>query len=475
MSLVIPTYRLRDVGETVKAYRANFDRFGHGDVPIIVFDDSSSDVYQRDYPSFAQKVPDGTFYVGPEEKAAVLDQLVSRLGSVNEGALRAMFRPSYGGNRNWTEIYTLGNLFVSTDDDMRPHGLHHKDQLTLSEEEVLRGTYVPKKDPHHEINRREDDLLRAYLEVLGKRVSELNGEYKRGSTLRDSATDPLTNVTFGRLEANVVMLADDVLILSPNAHIVTAQTFRSGSADVDAIDYANDFLITPENAFINDMSYRYVLQGFEPCVTKMNWRLDCGVSSYDNREGLPPFLPTRLRFEDYGFRVWLQHPDLAAAHVNAAQTHYKNPYGRDSLARDIWNEEMTTFLKPLLRLGAKELKPTSIDFDVEPRVDKNDAERIVAKGRHYFQETLRRGYEEVNNNARGQQERDRDARYFAGFASDLYQAFSGFDVAAFQTAMQDTVDTEVRTIQNTMALWPAVLDAVREIKLNGGLPMRRVK
>ena len=37
---VIPTYRLREVGETVEQYDENFGRNGHS-VRMIVFDDSS--------------------------------------------------------------------------------------------------------------------------------------------------------------------------------------------------------------------------------------------------------------------------------------------------------------------------------------------------------------------------------------------------------------------------------------------------
>ena len=39
LHFVIPTYRLRDVGETVEAYDENFTRSGQT-APIIVFDDS---------------------------------------------------------------------------------------------------------------------------------------------------------------------------------------------------------------------------------------------------------------------------------------------------------------------------------------------------------------------------------------------------------------------------------------------------
>lgn len=40
LQFVIPTHRLRDVGETIEAYDANFERSGQT-APIVVFDDSS--------------------------------------------------------------------------------------------------------------------------------------------------------------------------------------------------------------------------------------------------------------------------------------------------------------------------------------------------------------------------------------------------------------------------------------------------
>ena len=46
---VIPTYRLRDVGETVEAYDEHFWRNGHA-VRMIVFDDSSRASHEKYYP-----------------------------------------------------------------------------------------------------------------------------------------------------------------------------------------------------------------------------------------------------------------------------------------------------------------------------------------------------------------------------------------------------------------------------------------
>ena len=86
----------------------------------------------------------------------------------------------------------------------------------------------------------------------------------------------------------------------------------------------------------------YVLDNFRPVVTNKNWRIDCGVGGYDNRLGLPPFFPTRLRFEDYIYRLWIQQDGVVSAHTDAVQTHIKNNYMRNPLAMDVFNEEICT-------------------------------------------------------------------------------------------------------------------------------------
>src|ERR1019366_5630512 len=64
------------------------------------------------------------YYVGPREKEQFIAYLDRRLGDKRlQGLVKSLFRPSYGGNRNYTLIYTLGGLIVSADDDMRPDAL----------------------------------------------------------------------------------------------------------------------------------------------------------------------------------------------------------------------------------------------------------------------------------------------------------------------------------------------------------------
>jgi len=68
LSFVIPTYRLRDVGETVEQYDEHFWRNGHS-VRIIVFDDSTTPNQEKYFPVLEQThTHQEVHYVGPREK-----------------------------------------------------------------------------------------------------------------------------------------------------------------------------------------------------------------------------------------------------------------------------------------------------------------------------------------------------------------------------------------------------------------------
>lgn len=473
VSLVIPTYRLKDVAETVLEYHANLDKYGH-DLPVIVFDDSTIETHLRDFSTFTSRVPPQILYVGPREKAGFLALLVEKLGAEHEPALRRMLRPSYGGNRNHTLLYTLGEMFISADDDMRPHGLFHRQRELLNGKEVLKGLYIDKTDPEQVIVQEEFDLVTVYLSVLGKSIRTVNGSCELvGSTLIDSMMDLYTNQTKGPLQPNTITLVEGEV--NPQARIVTAQTYRSGSADVDAIDYANDFLINPYHAFVNDMSLRYVIQAFKPCVTSTNWRLDCGISGYDNSKGLPPFFPTQLRFEDYVFRLWLQDAGVAAAHVNGVQAHYRNPYMRESLPHDLWNEAMANFLKPRLKEQIVQINPTTLVFNGEIHVSGDESRKIVEEGRCYYVKALQRAATVVRQRETSDPlSPEQKSNYLIGFARDVYDEYEGFDVAAFQRKMQRTIDDEMKAIVSTMTVWPDVLEAASELKQSENIPLRKI-
>jgi hypothetical protein len=198
---VIPTHRLRDVGETVEHYDEHFWRNGHT-VRMIVFDDSSPVNQEKYYPLLEQtKTHNDLYYVGPREKEQFLAYLNGRLRDKRlEGLVKNLFRPSYGGNRNYTLMYTLGGLMVSADDDMRPYTLMEHSPESLNPDEVCRGRL--HKVGQNGYGRKSFDILTSFLDVLGKPAGQAPDNYERGELLMDTAMDLETNASLPQIRVN---------------------------------------------------------------------------------------------------------------------------------------------------------------------------------------------------------------------------------------------------------------------------------
>ncbi len=125
------------------------------------------------------------YYIGPSEKEQFLSYLSQRLPDKRlQGLLRSLFRPSYGGNRNYALMYTLGGLLISADDDMRPYSLMEHSPESLEPDEVCRGRlHRPGENGY---GRKSFDIVTSFVDVLGKRVSEVPDNYERGELLVDT-------------------------------------------------------------------------------------------------------------------------------------------------------------------------------------------------------------------------------------------------------------------------------------------------
>src|SRR5262249_9432852 len=144
-------------------------------------------------------------YVGPKEKAEFLRILLERLHDRRlEVLVKSLFRPSYGGNRNFTLMYTLGSYLVSADDDMRPETLVEDRRETLKEGEICRGRLV--KSTSEGYSARSFDILSAFLDVLGRRAGELPNSYARGELIVDTSMHLETNATKGLVRQNSLLL-----------------------------------------------------------------------------------------------------------------------------------------------------------------------------------------------------------------------------------------------------------------------------
>ncbi|MBC7834264.1 MAG: hypothetical protein H7Y88_04080 [Phycisphaerales bacterium] len=461
---VIPTYRLKDVGETVRVYDENFRRNGH-DVRMVVFDDSSIGAHEKYFASLQEvKTHNDLLYVGPREKEQFIAYINSRLKDRALGSLvRDLFRPSYGGNRNVALMYTLGSLLVSSDDDMRPRALVEDSPESLELDEVARGKIVRASDGG--FTRKSFDLLTAFLDALGKPVSEVPANYLQGDHVADTAMDLETNTSMGLMRANSLLLRRGSLPADGVAKV--AQTFRSGTNDIDALDYVELFLGDPTETDLDALNETYVLVNWRPVVTKNNWRIDCGVAGYDNRDGLPPFFPTRLRFEDYIYRLWIQQPGVAAAHVDAAQTHLKSNYMRSPLASEVFNEEIANLLKRKFKGNPWRADALTVTFDYDGEVTLADCEEILARVRRVYHRALAEA---------GATSSPGRASALTQFATTLERAFYGFEPDFFQQNVARIVDDVVNQIKACIDIWPRLIEIClfQKSRAGGGLPATRI-
>lgn len=459
---VIPTYRLREVGETVEAYDEHFWRNGHSPT-MIVFDDSSPSAQEKYYPLLEQaKTHADIYYVGPKEKEQFIAYLSKRLRDKRlDGLVKNLFRPSYGGNRNFTLMYTLGGLMVSADDDMRPYALMEDSLESLEEGEISRGRL-------HRVSkngyvRKSFDILGSFLDVLGKKAADVPANYVSGQVLVDTAMDLETNATLGVSRENSLLLQQGAV--RPDAVVKMAQTFRSGTNDVDALDFAELFLTNEEQVNPDALNELYVLVNFRPAVTKLNWRMDCGVAGYDNAFGLPPFFPTRLRFEDYIYRLWVRQEGIAAAHVDAVQNHTKSNYMRNPVAAEVFNEEVCNLLKRKIKDSLTHTDELTIGFDYAGEVTADDAKQSLDKVATMYGRTLEAA-EKATTTERA------DALRL--FAANLQKAFYAFEPDFFQQNLLRIVDDVVSVIKGSIELWPTLVEICYFEKDRRGLPMVKV-
>ena len=461
----VPTYRLRDVAETIEKYDEHFWSNGHA-VKMMVFDDSSLANHEKYYSLLeGTRTHNELYYVGPHEKEQFLGFLNRKLRDKKlESLVRNLFRPSYGGNRNFTLMYSLGAFLISADDDMRPHALIESSPESLNADEVSRGKLI--KAGAGGFVQKSFDLLTSFQDVLGRKVSELPGNYETGELLVDTAMDLETNVSNDFAGDNSLLLKRGPV--SPGSVIKIAQTFRTGTNDIDALDFVQMYLRdeSQHQANLHDFNDLYVLVNFRPVVTRKNWRMDCGVAGYDNRLGLPPFFPTRLRFEDYIYRLWIQQPGIASAHVDAVQTHIKNNYMRNPLAMDVFNGEICTLLKKKIKGSVTKLEDLSIRFAYNGEVTLKDTQEILDK--------INAVHRQVIESARKTTDAQRREALNL-FAENLARSFYGFEPDFFQQNVTRIVDDVVSVIHASLELWPALVEFCYFHKDKKEFPQIRVK
>lgn len=464
---VIPTYRLMDAAQTVSYYDQHFHDFGRK-IDLWVFDDSPFTMSQKYYP-LLEKTPtfNDVYYVGPDEKTAYIKKTCELAGvSIADSVINRIFRPSYGGNRNFALIYTLGRIIMSSDDDMKPGGYVLKDRPQLATNVVLRATSV--KNPEQAAEFVTHDVAGSFLNVLGKHPHEV--DLIQGEYAEDRYYDILSNIRKERAE-NGSDPECTYLTLKPltspleDTTIKMAQTFMTGTNDIDSIDLFYAFLHSTKET-IESLNETYVIEAFRPFASKINWRFACGVAGYDNREGLPPFFPTRLRFEDYIFRLWSQHKSVATAHVKSIQHHTRSPRMRPTLADDIYNEMTANFMKDKIRETLSGITDLAISFDYDGIVTEAEVKGLLDYGQR-LDGMVEKSLKKEKSNPR--------SHILQEFRDGLRRNLGNYEFDTFLRKFSQDVDEEMYVIKDGMTYWERLVQITLLRILKDDMPIKKVK
>lgn len=455
----LPTYRIKHINDTLKSYTDNFKKYGHTDHSIIIFDDSM--------PELAAKYNEGIdssyfsnplFYVGAKEKEEFKILIKTKLkDKISDLEIHQIFRSSYGGNRNFTALYTLNGLMISSDDDMRPYGYIDRKQ-NLNNLEICKGHLV-KKEKFHGVSKVNFDFFGKFLEVLGKKERDIPKQYVRGDYVVDSAMDLSTNASNGLEESNTLSVIPGSI--KPDQKVAMALTYRTGTADIDAVDFIQ--------MIINDSSYNdfdelrdfYVIDDLRPAITNKNYRMDCGVAGYDNSVGIPPFIPSFLRFEDYLYRLWVQQDGILGAHIDAIQHHLKNNYMRFNHAFEVYNEEITNLIKRNINKSSWKADQNNVQFDYDGSISWHESQEIFEKIQNLNSEISSIISKETNETRKHQ---------FLKIKIGLSEYFNNFDNEVFYHQLSKVVRQEVLGLKTTTKLWPNLIEEISSVRSK--LPMK---
>ena len=257
---------------------------------MIVFDDSSPANQEKYYPLLEQThTHNELFYVGPREKEQFLAYLNQRLRDKRlEGLVKNLFRPEL---RRQSQLHADVHARRAHGQLRRRHAAVRVDGGQPGIPRRRRG--LPRTAAQGRAERLHPQVVRHPRGLPGRarqdRSREVPENYERGELLVDTAMDLETNATKGLARENSLMLRAGPL--ADDAVVKMAQTFRSGTNDIDAMDFVEMFLADDDADRTRSLNDLYVLVNFRPAVTKKNWRMDCGVAGYDNTFGLPPFFP----------------------------------------------------------------------------------------------------------------------------------------------------------------------------------------
>jgi hypothetical protein len=395
-------------------------------------------------------------YLGPEEKLRYLEGLEACVHGAS-----ALLQPGYGGNRNWLLLATLGRHLLSVDDDVHPYGMF-REQARASRF-VLEGQFVSRTEWDHCLQV-DFDILGACSAMLGRSVAEVADAWAArgrplamGSHLEDANVDLALNLAHRPLQpASVELVPGNV---PANGRIGIVQSFLSGDPDLDAKELIWAFHQWGDGRVLQGKPpVQFALDTFRPCILDHDFRVTAAVLGLDNTDGTIPFIPTRLRFEDYLLRLYSQRQAFHVGYCESVQTHRRAMTSRNNIVGDFVIEGLATIMKTLINAGLRETGPLAFEFEPCPALDDRDLQVLW----HQLVEPL-------SGPQAGTGASKRSPYWHCYKALVREEALDLTDPGPFVAFHFQRLQVAYRELRQAMALWPRILDHARRVPLRPSL------
>jgi hypothetical protein len=234
---------------------------------------------------------------------------------------------------------------------------------------------------------------------------------------------------------------------------------------MDAVELLYKFLDSQADGLMDLKNY-YAIRQYKPVVTNKNFRFDCGVGAYDNSGGLPPFLPTTLRFEDFGFRMWSAgRPEVATAHANSIQHHMRSPYMRPPLSDEIQNEVIANFLKQKIAGSIIDFGEFGFRHVYDGVVNQKEIGHILKQAQQ-IDDMIEKSKKAAKSEKR---KKTADEMQYG-----MRYLFNNYEKDVFTNTFSRRIDEENYAIKDCMTYWPRILEISSWLARRGELPMKKV-
>ena len=318
-------------------YDEHFWRNGHS-VRMIVFDDSSPADQEKYYPLLEQtRTHNDVYYVGPREKeqflalpqpAAARQEArarSSRTCSARATAATATSRSCTRWADSWSAPTTTCGRSRSMEDSPESLGGRRGEPRAPAQGRARTAT----RESRSTSSPRSSTCSASRSPTFPRTTSAASCSSTPRWTWRPTRPRALARENSLLLQARAASPDDAVVKM--------AQTFRSGTNDIDAIDYVDMFLADEEQTEPRRAERRLRAGQLPPGADQARTGAWTAASPATTTPfGLPPFFPTRLRFEDYIYRLWVQQDGVvAAARRCRAEPHQEQLHAQPAGRRDL--------------------------------------------------------------------------------------------------------------------------------------------